>query len=139
MGARKYDAGKVCLDLVDEAFWRDVTIVLPTQRGDLRALLLEIEQPQDALAATRWAAMELCEHAPYTAMYEQMGRVLTFGAEKYDEDNWRKGMDVRRPLRAAQRHYMLGPMRGEVLDPESGLPHLAHVGCCMMFAWSYLQ
>lgn len=62
--------------------------------------------------------------------------VLGFGAEKYAADNWRKGMEWRRLYGAALRHLMAWE-RGEDLDPESGLPHLAHAGCCILFLLSY--
>lgn len=63
---------------------------------------------------------------------EEIARVLTFGAEKYDAHNWRKGIDVSRLVAAAYRH--LGAInRGEDIDPESGISHVGHLGCCVMF------
>lgn len=65
-----------------------------------------------------------------------VARVLDFGKAKYDADNWRKGMEWRRLISAAMRH--LGAFNnGEDLDPESGLPHLAHAACCIMFLQEY--
>jgi hypothetical protein len=59
--------------------------------------------------------------------------VLTFGAQKYAPDNWRKVPEAhRRYFAAAQRHFWAWWM-GEKVDPESGLPHLAHVLCCVFF------
>lgn len=63
---------------------------------------------------------------------EHVAQVLTFGAKKYDAHNWRLGIAVSRLIGAAYRH--LGAInRGEDLDPESGLSHAAHLGCCIMF------
>lgn len=63
---------------------------------------------------------------------EQVGNVLGFGAKKYAAHNWRGGIEFSRLIGAAYRH--LGAInRGEDLDPESGLPHVAHLGCCVMF------
>jgi len=60
-------------------------------------------------------------------------KVLTFGARKYAPDNWQKVPDWRRRYYAAmQRHFVAWRM-GEKNDPESGLPHLAHAGCCLLF------
>lgn len=59
--------------------------------------------------------------------------VLAFGSRKYAKHNWRKGIEVTRCLDAGFRH-MLQVARGEDIDPESGLPHLYHVACCIMFA-----
>lgn len=64
---------------------------------------------------------------------EQVAEVLTFGAEKYAPGNWKLLEDAdARYFDAAQRH-LWAYRRGEVSDPESGLPHLAHAMCCLMF------
>lgn len=60
------------------------------------------------------------------------GEVLTFGAKKYASWNWTKGFDWSRLYGAALRH-LLAHMNGENLDPESGLSHLDHLACCVMF------
>ena len=60
-------------------------------------------------------------------------KVLTFGAEKYEPDNWRRVPDGhRRYFDAAQRH-LWAYKEGEIIDPESGVNHLAHALCCIMF------
>jgi hypothetical protein len=46
--------------------------------------------------------------------------------------NWRNGINTSRLIAAAYRH--LGAInRGEDIDPESGLDHAAHLGCCVQF------
>jgi Domain of unknown function (DUF5664) len=62
----------------------------------------------------------------------QTARVLAFGKEKYAAHNWRNGFEWSRPLSAALRH-ILAFQDGEDRDPESGLSHLAHAMCCIMF------
>jgi hypothetical protein len=60
-------------------------------------------------------------------------KVLTFGAEKYEPDNWRRVPDgPRRYFDAAQRH-LWAYKEGEMYDPETGVNHLAHALCCIMF------
>lgn len=63
----------------------------------------------------------------------QVVEVLTFGAAKYGDDNWRHVPEPGpRYFAAARRH--LAAWAGETrLDPESGLPHLAHAITCLMF------
>jgi len=62
-----------------------------------------------------------------------IGRVLEFGARKYDRDNWRKVDDLQtRYMDAALRH-LNAVRRGEALDEESGEHHLAHAACCVLF------
>ena len=67
---------------------------------------------------------------------EGLARVLTYGAKKYAADNWRKGMGWRRLIGAALRH-LFEFMRGNDLDAESGLPHIDHALCCLMFLSEY--
>jgi hypothetical protein len=47
------------------------------------------------------------------------------GAEKYAERNWEGGYEWGKSLAALERHIQLFKA-GENLDPETGLPHLAH-------------
>ena len=67
---------------------------------------------------------------------EEIVKVLDFGAKKYARDNW-KLVDngAQRYLAAAFRHLAAHNM-GEVNDQESGLSHLAHAGCCVLFLLS---
>lgn len=57
-----------------------------------------------------------------------IAEVLTFGAGKYGDRNWEQGIKHGRLYAAAQRH-LLAYQSGEDLDPESGLPHIAHAAC----------
>lgn len=60
-----------------------------------------------------------------------LARVLTFGAAKYEKDNWRKG-STDRYLAALYRH--LDAWRdGESNDSESGYSHLDHAICNLAF------
>lgn len=64
---------------------------------------------------------------------EVVGKVLTFGAKKYEPNNWQKvDNPVNRYYAAAMRHLMAW-REGEEKDPESGLNHLAHVATNIMF------
>ena len=71
-------------------------------------------------------------HLLSTEAMNQTAAVLAFGAQKYAEHNWRKGFAWSRPLSAAMRH-ITAFNAGEDTDPESGLSHLAHAACCIMF------
>lgn len=63
----------------------------------------------------------------------QLVDVLTFGASKYEPNGWRHVKDASsRYLAAAERHIWAW-VRGDDIDLESGLPHLAHAACCLMF------
>ena len=69
---------------------------------------------------------------------EGLGRVLTFGAKKYADHNWRGGFKYSRLLGALLRHTF-AIIRGEDNDPESGLPHVDHLGCCWMFLSNHMK
>lgn len=53
-------------------------------------------------------------------------------------NNWRKGMRWSRLADAALRH-MLKWVSGSRVDEETGLSHLAHAMCCLMFLLNYEQ
>lgn len=63
-------------------------------------------------------------------------KVYEYGAKKYGTHNWRRGMDWSRLVSATFRHLSAWN-EGEQNDPESGLPHLAHAACNLMFLLEY--
>lgn len=76
---------------------------------------------------------------PYDAVNE-IAKVLTFGAAKYEARNWEKGMDWSRAFGALQRHLTRW-YHGQDKDKETKLTHLANAGCCLFFllAWELRQ
>lgn len=64
---------------------------------------------------------------------EGVGKVLTFGANKYEPNNWQKVEDAEDRYYAAALRHLIAWRKGEKLDPESGLSHLDHVACNIMF------
>lgn len=69
---------------------------------------------------------------PMRALLEY-SMVLTFGAEKYGANNWRKVVGWRwRYLGAGLRHVVAYAL-GERSDVESSRHHLAHALCCFSF------
>jgi hypothetical protein len=69
---------------------------------------------------------------------EEMVKVLEFGAEKYDDDNWKKGLPYKEVCESAMRH-LLAFMEGHTLDEETHLTHTAHVMANMMFLQFYMD
>lgn len=80
---------------------------------------------------TDWSLM------PWEAV-EEINKVLEFGASKYAAHNWTEGEGFRytRVLSSLFRH-LFAWSRGEDCDPESGLSHLAHAGCNVIFLLYY--
>lgn len=75
-----------------------------------------------------------------------ISQVLTFGAQKYADRNWEKGISWGRVYGALMRHMWSwwqgrGPTNKSFLfgdlDEESSLSHLWHAGCCLVFLISY--
>ena len=64
---------------------------------------------------------------------EEIVKVMSFGAKKYAPDNWKLVKDSRSRYFAAACRHLFAWWTGEKNDPESGLNHLAHVGCCVLF------
>lgn len=63
----------------------------------------------------------------------EVAKVLTFGANKYDEHNWKKLDNLQNRYTGAALRHIFAHMDGEELDPETGLDHLAHALCCLLF------
>lgn len=90
------------------------------------------ETKKDTGTALKFDQDKLPLHLLSTEAMNQTAAVLKFGAIKYAEHNWRKGFTWSRPLAAAMRH-ITAFNDGQDTDPESGLSHLAHAACCIMF------
>ena len=67
---------------------------------------------------------------------EEIAKVLTKGAEKYQARNWEKGIKYGRVYGALLRH-LNSFWKGEDYDKEWNIHHLAHAGCCLMFLLTY--
>ena len=63
---------------------------------------------------------------------EEVGKIGTFGANKYTPDGWKEVENGYERYKDALYRHLLRHEAGEELDPESGLPHLAHM------AWNAL-
>ena len=67
---------------------------------------------------------------------EWLSQVLTYGSKKYGDRNWESGIAFSRVFGAVQRHLWAW-WGGEEQDKESGLNHLAHAMCGLMFLIQY--
>lgn len=63
---------------------------------------------------------------------EGTAEVLTMGANKYGKENWKQCNDVTRYKDALYRHFN-AYLKGEEFDSESGMSHLYHMSCNIMF------
>lgn len=67
-----------------------------------------------------------------TAALIEMSKVLAYGEGHYGRHNWRKGIAWQRLINAALRH-ILAFNGGEDKDEATGISHIAHAMCMLMF------
>lgn len=67
---------------------------------------------------------------------EATATILTFGAKKYADRNWEKGMKWSRAFGALMRH-MWAWWRCDPYDKETRKSHLWHAACCLAFLITY--
>lgn len=70
------------------------------------------------------------------AAHQEIIRCFEYGAQKYARGNFLQGMEYSRILNSLLRHTHQFAA-GQDLDPESNLPHLAHMGCNVYMLLTY--
>lgn len=133
-GARKYDSGKPELALIpSHAFWGLTTAgSWPTEIASSLSNWFWGLTPDETV--TRLLG-EL------GADVDDVARVLGHGATKYGLWNWREGegLSYSRLTSACLRHLMAAAADPSSNDDESGLPHVAHAACCLIFLIDYID
>jgi len=75
---------------------------------------------------------------PYDAL-EKVVEVYTHGSAKYDDENWRNGMNYKRMYGSIMRHLTKW-YRGEDIDKDSGCLHLSNVVWgCLSLIWMQMN
>lgn len=97
----RFDQGKVKMNLLDPRFL-DMLGQIMTENTDIRLDLI----PKCLLV--------------------ELGKVYYYGAVKYSDRNWEKGIAFNRVIGPIYRHFIKW-LRGEKKDPELGTHHLAQV------------
>lgn len=131
-GAKKFDMGKTEWTPLHSDILEKLSNSL-----DFEVKNLATQSGVDSVAMkfdtgkTDWTLM------PFDAL-EEINKVLDFGAKKYAAHNWKKnaGFKYSRVLGSLMRH-IYAYIRGQDNDPESGLSHLAHAGCNILFLLYY--
>lgn len=80
-----------------------------------------------------------CDLLPPMAMLA-VSRVLGHGTVEYTRYNWLEdgGLQWSRLAAALLRHAFRW-LAGQDTDPDSGLPHIAHVACCALMLCEYSE
>lgn len=91
---------------------------------------------QDNVAAHFSAGKPGMQWLPWGPLQE-VAKVLDYGAHKYgSRSNWRKGMKWMELAGSTVRHVSSW-IKGDDFDAESGLHHLAHAVCDLLFLLEY--
>ena len=72
------------------------------------------------------------ELLPFDAL-EEVAKVLTFGAKKYEANSWQTLANAEQRYKGALLRHYAAMDQGEQLDDESGLLHAAHMACDALF------
>ena len=76
--------------------------------------------------ATRFDAGKIPYHLFPLDAFEEICKVMDFGAKKYAERNWEQGMSWSRVARSMLSHF-ISMCKGIERDEESDIPHAAHM------------
>ena len=141
----------------DDAFWRTEGQRNADEESYLRARGLLISEDEGGYKTKDGFAFDVAMKEVVTPMAKEgvkfdsgkrrvdlvpteainaLADILTAGAAKYGEHNWRHGMDWSRVYGAAQRH-LIAFWGGDDIDEESGMPHLWHALTNIAFLVSY--
>lgn len=93
-------------------------------------------EPELPAEGTKHDQGKLPLHLIAPELNDALGEILAFGAGKYGDRNWEKGMAWHRPFSACLRHLWAW-WRDAGPDPETGKSHLWHAACCVMFLIAY--
>lgn len=102
----------------------EVLSYLEGEKNTKEFLVNEQGGVKDTIGKLDWCLL------PINALREVV-KVLDYGAKKYSKDNWQK-VEPYEYKKAAFRHWT-AYVEGEKNDPETGLSHLAHLACDVLF------
>ncbi|HLZ24542.1 MAG TPA: dATP/dGTP diphosphohydrolase domain-containing protein [Ktedonobacterales bacterium] len=103
-------------------------------RFDAANNLSDVAKPTEAM---KHDAGKVPLHLLDPLFLEATAKVLAFGEQKYAAWNWALGTFKWSRLFSACLRHLWAFWRGEELDEESGMPHLWHAACCLMFMIRY--
>ena len=108
--------------------------VTPEEEEAMKALADQMTQAADRMEAGMKFDGGKLDYTlvPWEGM-DEVVKVLEFGAKKYARDNWKKVEHANTRYLAAAFRHLIHHNNGEAADPETGISHLAHATCCMLF------
>lgn len=88
--------------------------------------MTDLKNPKDLLGAKKINTFAV---PPAAILYASLA--MNNGGQKYGFYNWRDKEVVFSVYYSAAMRHMFSLLDGQELDPESGLPHLAHAMACL--------
>ena len=140
-GARALGADKVPMQWVPVRFWlREFMKHAHELQQDMHpeevGHLLSCVQALGEFTEGRCTGQEMVTQLGMPLM-ESAAKVFDYGANKYKAWNWLKGMPWSIPVGCALRHMKAVFVDRELLDSESGLPHVGHFACNIIMLATY--
>lgn len=130
----KFDSDKLRYDLIVPEFITThgyMAVNEPLTNMKLRLLHSSIY-----MSSERAMVIAIGSYKDFAAVEGALAKVLTDGASKYKKDNWKLCNDPGRYVAAAIRHSRALSL-GELIDPESGSPHMDHIITNLMFIFYF--
>lgn len=106
-----------------------LTPIPPGDRDEIRSV-----SSTGGEKGVKLARFDLLPTGALTELAKHYGR----GAQKYDDNNWRRGYEWSKNYAAAQRH-MNAFWGGEDIDPETGTPHVISAAWHMFALYEFMQ
>ena len=134
-GAR-YNAGKPQLEQIPLGIWTDYFAgmrLMPEWTLTVMEIMAGMQQHGFTECDATWA--DILQAIPLEHM-EAAARVFAYGAKKYAQWNWTKGMQWHIPVGCMLRHFRAFA-EGEVVDPESEETHLGHAVCNIIMLYYF--
>ena len=100
-------------------------------KGGSRKETQRVKARKDDGGKLRWSLL------PWSAL-SLVVEVLEYGAKKYAPNQWKEVDNAEERYREALFRHMVAFASGELIDPESGKPHLAHIVCNGLFLLHFL-
>lgn len=70
---------------------------------------------------------------------DELAKVFTFGAVKYDEENWKNFNEKQqKEIMASLLRHIYAHKKNEIFDKETGCTHLGHAACNIAFILHFL-
>jgi hypothetical protein len=89
---------------------------------------------REVMGGKKYDQGKLRWHLMPWAQLHQVALVMEHGANKYGEENWKLVVGAYpRYFDAAMRHIVADELYPGSVDDESGISHLAHAVCCLLF------